>query len=178
MDEYERIIEEARDLRRSVVVAQRLRASFVRYASIHAIITAALVVAFILGFYFFYIQDAPDTREEAIIHNTARTNRVLRQLAQENHEVLVTIRCLLLTPPEERTLKVYQACATRAKTDDPPERGGTNNPSNDGGGEDPAPEPPREKEDPPEPRETKKPPRKDPPLVCLTNPLTGERTCA
>lgn len=110
--EYERVIEEARRLGDAVIAAKSLRAVFLRYAFIHAILTGIVAVALIVGFYFFYVRNAPDAREDRIVEVTQDTSNKLERLAQENHEILLTLRCLLLTPDNKETEDTTRDCSS------------------------------------------------------------------
>lgn len=174
--EYERVIEEANKLRKAVNSAQALRGVFIKYASIHAIITGIIAVVFIIGFY--YLAIAPTAGDDE-----ARIETVVR----EDAKALKALVCILSVPPNERTRADTKYCLKGSGVDFkdvplpptagqyPPaeaarklrhrnERRGTNNASNNTGGtKEPAPKPPPKEESKPEPRPTPKPS----PLACV-----------
>ena len=109
--EYHRVIEEARKLNDAVIAAKSLRTVFIRYAFIHAIITGIIAVGLIMAFFFFYIDRQPDIEEQRIVKITESNSQKLERLAGENHEILLTLRCLLLTPLKDRTDMTVNDCS-------------------------------------------------------------------
>lgn len=167
MNEYERVIEEASRLNRSITVAQRLEAKFLKYLLITAVVTSLLTSAIIFGV--FYYSSDPDLPE--------RVDRTVQQDAK----VLGALVCILSVPPDERTREDTRYCLqetglrfddiplppdagqypeARSGSADRPEEGSRRNTnSNSGGGtEDPAPKPSPSNEPSPDPT----------PIVCVT----------
>lgn len=148
MNEYERVIKEASRLNRSITVAQELRGRFLRYLLITSFVTAVLTTAII--FTVAYFTSDPGLPER-VDRNSAKSVEVLKDLAEENHQILLELRRFLRDGDDD-----FHADAGETRGNDEGE--GANRNSNPGGGKDPAPNPPPTPTPTPEPK----------PVVCIT----------